>query len=113
MEIRRLVAVGDQRVVQLTVFPSAVQGLLRFIPNPAFAAQQDMQPAVAEPPALIRQFPQPRTQSGVVGALRAIADRAPVRRNDGAPASQRPSGPPRSGGGPDPHGVRGPVFHVA
>ena len=43
-----------------------------------------MQAATAEPPTLIRQLAQPSAQGRVVGALRAIADRAPIRCNDGA-----------------------------
>ena len=43
-----------------------------------------MQPAIPEPPALIRQFPQPRAQGGIVGAFGSIADHAPVRGDNGA-----------------------------
>ena len=43
-----------------------------------------MQPAIAEPPAQIRQLPQPRPERGVVRPPAAIADRAPVRDDDAA-----------------------------
>ena len=43
-----------------------------------------MQPAIAEPPALLRQLAQPRPERGVVGPPAAIADRAPVRGDDAA-----------------------------
>jgi hypothetical protein len=41
-----------------------------------------MQPAIAEPPAQIRQLSQSRAQGGVVGTPAAIADRTPVRGDD-------------------------------
>jgi hypothetical protein len=43
-----------------------------------------MQAAVAEPPALVRQFTQPRSQRGVVGTPAQVADHAPVRGDDAA-----------------------------
>jgi hypothetical protein len=51
---------------------------------PALAAQKDVQAAVTEPSPLIGQLPQPPTQGSVVGTLGPVADRAPVRSNDGA-----------------------------
>ena len=55
-------------------------GLLA-VHGPALAARKDIQAAIAEPAALIGQFPQSGPQAGVVGAPGAIADRAPVRRD--------------------------------
>ena len=43
-----------------------------------------MQAAVAEPPALVRQLTQPRSQRGVVGTPAQVADHAPVRGDDAA-----------------------------
>jgi hypothetical protein len=64
----------------LTVKPLRLLAVQR----PALAAQQDMQAPIAEPPTLVRQFAQPRPQSGIVRTPGSIAHGAPVRRNDGA-----------------------------
>jgi hypothetical protein len=54
------------------------------IHRPALASQQNMQAAVAEPPALVRKRPQPRPERGIIGTPGAVTDTAPVRRDDGA-----------------------------
>lgn len=50
----------------------------------ALTPQQDEQPPITEPPALVGQLPQPDAQPGVGGPARPIADHLAIRGNHGA-----------------------------
>ena len=50
----------------------------------AFAQQQDVQPPIAEAPALPGQLAQPPAQRGIVAAPRPIPDAGPIRTDDAA-----------------------------